>query len=361
MKCQKCAKPATFHITDIVEKGKHREFHFCDEHARQHLAPPEEALETPTMSEIAKKLIVSARVRSREPSPADKQVCPVCQITFLEFRNSGRLGCPYDYEVFRDELMPLAREYPRRDAALGQGPPPGAAEHPAADDPDPAPQRAEAGRRGRGLRGGGAAAGPDQGHRTRAGAMTAARDPVGPGSRPAGRPPLSGGRAHEPCQRCQKEATVHLTEPINGQRRELHLCQSCARKAGLSLPESPPEPGAGRGRPEPDRGPRRRARRRAGRVDLPRLRHQVHGIPGRRAARLPAGLPGLRRRAAAPGPAVPRRDPARGQGGPPPRAAPAIASGSAPDSARRSPAKTTRKPRGCETSSAPRMPRHDSR
>ena len=48
----------------------------------------------------------SAR-RLREPSPADKQVCPICQITFLEFRNSGRLGCPYDYEVFRDELMPL--------------------------------------------------------------------------------------------------------------------------------------------------------------------------------------------------------------------------------------------------------------
>jgi protein arginine kinase activator len=106
MKCQKCAKPATFHITDIVEKGNHREYHFCDEHARQHLAPPEEAQE-PTMSEIAKKLIVSAPGALREPSPADKQVCPVCQITFLEFRNSGRLGCPYDYEVFRDELMPL--------------------------------------------------------------------------------------------------------------------------------------------------------------------------------------------------------------------------------------------------------------
>ena len=64
MKCQKCAKPATFHITDIIEKGKHREFHFCDEHARQHLAPPEEALERRPMSEIAKKLIVSARARS---------------------------------------------------------------------------------------------------------------------------------------------------------------------------------------------------------------------------------------------------------------------------------------------------------
>ena len=108
MKCQKCAKPATFHITDIVEKGKHREFHFCDEHARQHLAPPDETAEQP-ISELAKKLAmnVSAAGTLREPTPADKQVCPICQITFLEFRKSGRLSCPYDYEVFRDELMPL--------------------------------------------------------------------------------------------------------------------------------------------------------------------------------------------------------------------------------------------------------------
>src|ERR1700691_2111576 len=89
MKCQKCAKPATFHITDIVEKGKHREFHFCDEHARQHLAPTDETSEQP-ISELAKELIVSGQGPLREPSPADKQVCPICQITFLEFRNSGR-------------------------------------------------------------------------------------------------------------------------------------------------------------------------------------------------------------------------------------------------------------------------------
>jgi protein arginine kinase activator len=106
MKCQKCAKPATFHITDI-ERGKPREYHFCDEHARQHLTPTEEPHETSTMGELAKKLIVSGSGTAREPSAADKQSCPVCHITFLEFRNSGRLGCPYDYEVFRDELMPL--------------------------------------------------------------------------------------------------------------------------------------------------------------------------------------------------------------------------------------------------------------
>lgn len=38
------------------------------------------------------------------------------------------------------------------------------------------------------------------------------------------------------CQRCQDHATVHLTETVNGRRRELHLCASCARKAGV-LPE----------------------------------------------------------------------------------------------------------------------------
>jgi len=107
MKCQKCAKAATFHITDVVSKGKFRDFHFCDEHARQHLAPPEESSDIPPIGALAKQLIEKQPGSKIESSAADKQVCPVCQITFLEFRNSGRLGCPYDYEIFRDELMPL--------------------------------------------------------------------------------------------------------------------------------------------------------------------------------------------------------------------------------------------------------------
>jgi len=45
------------------------------------------------------------------------------------------------------------------------------------------------------------------------------------------------------CQRCQDEAAVHLTETVDGRRREVHLCLPCARKAGLALPESPPKLG----------------------------------------------------------------------------------------------------------------------
>jgi len=108
MKCQKCSKPATYHITDI-ERGKPREYHLCDDHAKLHLDPADEAVaEQPDMSKVAQKLILGTPGPGRgEASTADKQVCPICQISFSEFRNTGRLGCPHDYEVFRDELMPL--------------------------------------------------------------------------------------------------------------------------------------------------------------------------------------------------------------------------------------------------------------
>jgi protein arginine kinase activator len=45
------------------------------------------------------------------------------------------------------------------------------------------------------------------------------------------------------CQRCHEEAAVHLTETVDGHRRELHLCVPCARDAGLTLPEAPPKLG----------------------------------------------------------------------------------------------------------------------
>lgn len=42
------------------------------------------------------------------------------------------------------------------------------------------------------------------------------------------------------CQRCSREASVHLSETVDGHRRDLHLCGPCARKAGLTPPDPPP-------------------------------------------------------------------------------------------------------------------------
>ena len=40
-------------------------------------------------------------------SKLDQRACPKCGITFYEFRNQGRLGCPHDYTCFAKELEPL--------------------------------------------------------------------------------------------------------------------------------------------------------------------------------------------------------------------------------------------------------------
>jgi protein arginine kinase activator len=42
------------------------------------------------------------------------------------------------------------------------------------------------------------------------------------------------------CQRCTDEASVHVTESVDGQVRELHLCEACARKYGIPIPEADP-------------------------------------------------------------------------------------------------------------------------
>ena len=44
---------------------------------------------------------------NRVAEPESAVECPVCGITFAKFRETGRLGCPNDYEVFRAELKPL--------------------------------------------------------------------------------------------------------------------------------------------------------------------------------------------------------------------------------------------------------------
>jgi protein arginine kinase activator len=103
-KCQKCSKPATIHITEIMQ-GSVLEFHFCEEHARQQLSSEEPGKGSAAAEKPVSKF--AAVGRGRDTSELDKQTCPVCGISFLEFRNAGRLGCPHDYDAFHEELIPL--------------------------------------------------------------------------------------------------------------------------------------------------------------------------------------------------------------------------------------------------------------
>jgi protein arginine kinase activator len=106
MKCQKCEKPATFHITELTG-GKPQELHLCEDHARQYLTQSSDEPTSPANMAVALAQQMAVGQAAEELSRLDQQACPVCGITFYEFRNQGRLGCPYDYVGFQKQLDPL--------------------------------------------------------------------------------------------------------------------------------------------------------------------------------------------------------------------------------------------------------------
>jgi protein arginine kinase activator len=97
MKCQKCNKAATMHITDVIADEQFEEHHLCEDCAQKFLyEPPKKGSAKSAEGE-----------ESDEIGTLNQRQCPHCGIKFVEFRNSGRLGCPHDYDEFRDELLPL--------------------------------------------------------------------------------------------------------------------------------------------------------------------------------------------------------------------------------------------------------------
>ena len=108
MKCQKCDRQATFHITDLID-GEPSELHLCEECATGFLTPTAQDEASEMMPAMAGLLAQHLAVgeTADELARLDQRACPVCGITFLQFRKQGRLGCPHDYIFFEKELEPL--------------------------------------------------------------------------------------------------------------------------------------------------------------------------------------------------------------------------------------------------------------
>jgi len=105
MKCHQCEKPAVFHITELTGPEP-QELHLCEDHARQYLSAPADSEPTPpALADALSKQKLGDT--AEELAKLDQRACPKCGITFYEFRQQGRLGCPYDYVFFEQELEPL--------------------------------------------------------------------------------------------------------------------------------------------------------------------------------------------------------------------------------------------------------------
>lgn len=97
MICQRCKKQnATIHLTEILHNEK-RERHLCEDCAR------EEGVAVKAQANLQD--ILSGMIEAHDTAGREANItCPDCGITYAEFRNQGRLGCPHDYEVFAEPL-----------------------------------------------------------------------------------------------------------------------------------------------------------------------------------------------------------------------------------------------------------------
>ena len=106
--CDLCGKrPATVRFTELKDNQK-TELDLCEECARQKglgVQPKAGKIEI-GVSDILAGLVERA---ADEDAEAAKLACAACGLTFAEFRQVGRLGCPGCYDAFARQLGPLLR------------------------------------------------------------------------------------------------------------------------------------------------------------------------------------------------------------------------------------------------------------
>ena len=120
MKCQKCNKSATFHITDLTGEGV-LALHLCSDCAKHYLQPENESVEAPQITGVLSQQLKLEQT-AEELQTLDARECPICGISFYEFRQAGRLGCPHDYVFFGAELEPLLESVHGSSAHTGKHP-----------------------------------------------------------------------------------------------------------------------------------------------------------------------------------------------------------------------------------------------
>jgi len=116
VKCQMCGQEATVHLTEIVQ-GKKKEKHFCQECAQQQQILKQQEL---NLTAILQSVI--GQHVGGQADELSRLTCPSCGIKYMEFKAAGRCGCPEDYRVFREPLMPLLERIHRGCRHVGKVP-----------------------------------------------------------------------------------------------------------------------------------------------------------------------------------------------------------------------------------------------
>jgi protein arginine kinase activator len=101
LKCNLCSKPATVHLTQIVNNKVHK-VDLCEECAQA------KGVTDPTGFSLS-DLLLKASLNTEGPGsgPAPGPRCEQCGFTQGDFKKTGRFGCPHCYETFKALIEPM--------------------------------------------------------------------------------------------------------------------------------------------------------------------------------------------------------------------------------------------------------------
>jgi len=117
MKCDRCDKPATVHLIEIVD-GKKIEKHLCEQHAAEEGVAVK--VTNAPINELLEKFVLK---HSGSHEVGEELSCEHCGMGYEEFRKRGVLGCPACYDAFAPALGTLlARAHEGAEQHIGKMP-----------------------------------------------------------------------------------------------------------------------------------------------------------------------------------------------------------------------------------------------
>lgn len=116
MLCEKCQhNEATVHLTQVVDGGI-KKVHLCESCAKQ------SGFDVQGPISITDILLGMGLQKDEAESTGREVSCPRCHMNRVDFKKTGRLGCPECYTTFADELAPLLKAMHRGPRHAGKYP-----------------------------------------------------------------------------------------------------------------------------------------------------------------------------------------------------------------------------------------------
>ena len=111
LKCDLCSKPATVHLTQIVNSKIHK-VDLCEACAQA------KGVTDPSGFSLADLLLKA----SLNPEPSGDAKCTSCGFTQQDFKKTGRFGCPDCYDHFSKILEPMLETMQKSSTHTGKVP-----------------------------------------------------------------------------------------------------------------------------------------------------------------------------------------------------------------------------------------------